>query len=1020
MNAKMILMISFLLLLMWGMFAFCQESYAVEASIKKQTPKNETVNNHLSYYRGYYKVDPYLIKNNLGSINPKGLSTVNTLPPAQRQGFPSIGTVKVPVFLVDFPDYPHSSDQTIAEVNSKLFGNGDSSKYPFDSMRNYYIRSSYGQLTIKGTVYGWYKAKHNRNYYNDNEDLSKEILLYYDPTIDFSQYDNDNNGILDSFYVFWTGPDYSQGLWYCGYVGTWYINPNFKVDGKKVNEFVWSRYKDSNDDHFATITSIHETAHLMGLPDYYNGDGINWPISGGNWPNGGIGAVDMMDGNADHNCFSKMLLGWIKPKIIASGVHNITLRPSGNSKDAILIMPHTTGNIFSEFFMIQYRKKGVGNDPLINQFNPNYPSNGLVIWHIDASLVNGLFRYNNSTSQRKLLRLMEADGRERIEHALDADKDDFFTQKNTFGPFTYPNSNDYNGNYTGIQVDHISTPGATISARILINKTPPTKTFRQALDNNLNWTTGGSQPWYIQNIYTKDGVDAMQSSHLSASTEYKPWSWISTTLDGPGQLKYWWKLSARSSVDHLRLYLKADEQPFKLLSEINGNVNWQEKTINLDYGKFTLFWFYMKDNTSSTAGLDSAFLDQVTWLPSSVKVSDALDSELNWDQSEIGWYGQNKITHDGIDALQTSPMPIDNDFQRSNLFTTVYGPGVIKFWWKINSRSDQDYIVFLDNNNFSGYSINQNTDWTPVIYSVGNGIHSFYWQFVKSPGTVQGTDAAWIDQIEWSSTDKTPPNISINKKGGNYNTNQIINLTPNEEGTIYYTLDGSTPIIDGNIFSNPLILTKNTVLKYFGMDLNGNKSSIYTQNYIIDSIPPTVTINPSPGIYNTNKTVSLKINEPGKIYYTLNGVTPTINSLLYTKSLLISSNKTIKYLAVDLIGNKSPIYTKTFIIDKIAPTVSLTYPPSDKTGYSRWGNIYIKFTEKILNSNNWNYIKIKNISTRKYISITKTISNNVLSLQTTLRTRYIWYLVTIPFAAVQDQAGNRLFSTYTFRFKTGA
>ncbi len=70
-----------------------------------------------------------------------------------------------------------------------------------------------------------------------------------------------------------------------------------------------------------------------------------------------------------------------------------------------MVMPEALqGNQFGEFFMIQNRYR-TGNDT-------PYPSNGLLIWHVDARLdPSGTnFLYNNSYTEHKLLRLMEADG----------------------------------------------------------------------------------------------------------------------------------------------------------------------------------------------------------------------------------------------------------------------------------------------------------------------------------------------------------------------------------------------------------------------------------------------------------------------------------------------------------------------------------------------------------------------------------------------------------------------------------
>jgi uncharacterized repeat protein (TIGR01451 family) len=115
----------------------------------------------------------------------------------------------------------------------------------------------------------------------------------------------------------------------------------------------------------------------------------------------------------------------------------------------------------------------------------------------------------------------------------------------------------------------------------------------------------------------------------------------------------------------------------------------------------------------------------------------------------------------------------------------------------------------------------------------------------------------------------------------------------------------------------------------------------------INTIPPTVNANPTGGLYNTTKTVTLKMSEPGTIYYTTNGTTPTVKSSKYSTPITITSTTILKYLAVNLAGNKSPVYSQTYTIDKVPPKVSSTSPVNKASGVSLTSPITIKFTENI-------------------------------------------------------------------------
>lgn len=172
----------------------------------------------------------------------------------------------------------------------------------------------------------------------------------------------------------------------------------------------------------------------------------------------------MMHGNkGDHNCFSKWMLDWITPIYVPFCAPPLSLGASGEHPDAVMVFPGGgSDDLFSEYFMVQNRYR-TGNDD-----TPEMPGNGLIVWHVDATLnASGTnFLFNNSNTEHKLLRLMEADGLEEIESGGAADAGDYYMGGDEFSPLTMPNSNLYSGAISAVRVANISSVSAEMTASV--------------------------------------------------------------------------------------------------------------------------------------------------------------------------------------------------------------------------------------------------------------------------------------------------------------------------------------------------------------------------------------------------------------------------------------------------------------------------------------------------------------------------------------------------------------------------
>ena len=267
--------------------------------------------------------------------------------------------------------------------------------------------------------------------------------------------------------------------------------------------------------------------------------------------------------------------------------------------------------------------------------------------------------------------------------------------------------------------------------------------------------------------------------------------------------------------------------------------------------------------------------------------------------------------------------------------------------------------------------------------------------------------------------DNIAPTANASVPGGSYNTTKSVTLSMSEIGSIYYTTNGSTPTTSSKKYTGAISITSTTTLKFLAVDGVGNKSPVYSITYTIDKTAPTASASLASGSYNAAKSVTLKMSESGTIYYTTNGSTPTTSSKKYTGAISITSTTKLKFLAVDGAGNKSPVYTKTYTIDKTAPKVSAISPTNGATGVSRTKTVSIRLSENVLKSVNWSKVYIKNLKTGTKCKATIWISGNHIYITTSKKAALTWYQVYIPASAIKDSAGNNLAKAYTFKFKTG-
>ena len=408
-----------------------------------------------------------------------GISTASSnVPSAWVGGMGTTGNGYILCVAVEFPAEGDEAATTFenAEVEAKsavATVEGDSGQAaPYESLQAYYQRSSYGKLNIscRGICYN-VTAKHCRSYYTKKSgELLTEIATTLDTQygVDFAQYDGNDDGYVDGFYLIYAGDNTGWGSTWWPHCSNSLQETSPTLDGKKLKSGVFINDASSSE---STKILIHETGHVLGLEDYYShGGGTN-----------GINTIDMMSNNTgDHNAFSKWLLGWIdddKITRIAVTESGIKVRRgtedvqtyTGNVTESIKAFTTNnvtegggfiavssdesilTGSLFCEFYLLQY------DHPEGNQAYSDVGGliSGLRIYRVQSQLNGSKTDFAKSCSNASYQHDMLIEALKPSDGGLPSETGDAFHTGAIIGVTTKPSTNfreDALG-YTGIHIE---------------------------------------------------------------------------------------------------------------------------------------------------------------------------------------------------------------------------------------------------------------------------------------------------------------------------------------------------------------------------------------------------------------------------------------------------------------------------------------------------------------------------------------------------------------------------------------
>lgn len=423
-----------------------------------------------------------------------------------------IGERKALVLLIDFND--NAQTYPANEFDSLIYGDNQ------NSLRDYYTEVSYGKFTISkdSDISQWVRAPNDYSYYigdsfgiypgnypNNVQGIVIAACSLVDPFIDFSQYDEDADGVVDAIFIVHAGPGAEETgnihyvwshQWQLSNTGSGCPGPYHTDDGVDIDQY------SMEPERFETVTGritvgvfAHEFGHVLGLPDLYDRDrstyGIGWfgIMAAGSW--GDANGQGLPGEYPTHFCvWSKYQLGFVSP--VEIGRHGISklehewVANAANNDDAYCLLDDPNGPDWDwsgstgEYFLVENRFR--------TGFDKSLPGDGLLILHCDDS------QTHNDNDNHPLVGIMQGDGDgDFLLPDWGVGEDLWKNATYGFGDTSKPASLDYDGNPTGVRIYDIGEAGSAMIASFWVTPVFLGRVYSYPnpyrVDNEPSWGT---------------------------------------------------------------------------------------------------------------------------------------------------------------------------------------------------------------------------------------------------------------------------------------------------------------------------------------------------------------------------------------------------------------------------------------------------------------------------------------------------------------------------------------------------
>lgn len=305
--------------------------------------------------------------------------------------------MKVFLILAQFKDLKFTTPNVVQTFSDLMNQPGYNKNGFTGSAFDYFYDNSCGKLILITDVVGPYTASRNMADYGTYEATGTRMLVneMIDSAdvhgINFADYDNNKDAILDALYIIYAGKGENQTnnqaeIWPHE---TKLVPPvtrdDVQITGYSCSAELWVSTTRQGLTGLGVI--VHEFSHALGIADYYDTDGAG---SGGT--SKGIGSWDVMASGPYnnegitppfHNAYSREQLGWQQIKEWNSSQQVSLPKWELNdllSMQAYKIITPKNGQNEAEYFIFENRQ------PV--KWDAFLPGSGLLVWKIDEKIID--------------------------------------------------------------------------------------------------------------------------------------------------------------------------------------------------------------------------------------------------------------------------------------------------------------------------------------------------------------------------------------------------------------------------------------------------------------------------------------------------------------------------------------------------------------------------------------------------------------------------------------------------------